>query len=72
MNSYFKKYFYVVRMTWIQALEYKANAIVGTFAIFSGLAIEFFIWKQVFQTQDLQEIRGFTFNGLMTYIFLCI
>jgi len=72
MNSYFKKYFYVVRMTWIQALEYKANAIVGTFAIFSGLAIEFFIWKQVFQTQDLQEIRGFTFNGLMTYIFLCM
>ena len=69
MNSYLKKYFSVVRMTWIQALEYKANAIVGTFAIFSGLAIEFLIWKQVFQTQDLQEIRGFTFNGLMAYIF---
>ena len=72
MNSYLKKYFSVVRMTWIQALEYKANAIVGTFAIFSGLAIEFLIWKQVFQAQDLQEIRGFTFNGLMTYIFLCM
>ena len=57
MNSYLKKYFSVVRMTWIQALEYKANAIVGTFAIFSGLAIEFLIWKQVFQAQDLQEIR---------------
>ena len=72
MNSYLKKYFSVVRMTWIQALEYKANAIVGTFAIFSGLAIEFLIWKQVFQAQDLQEIRGFTFNGLMAYIFLCM
>ena len=59
-------------MTWIQALEYKANAIVGTFAIFSGLIIEYLIWDQVFETQGVSEIRGFTFNGLMAYIFLCM
>jgi ABC-2 type transport system permease protein len=57
-------------MTWIQALEYKANTVVGTFAIFSGLVIEFLIWKQIFETQGLEEIRGFTFSGLMVYIFL--
>jgi len=57
-------------MTWIQALEYKANTVVGTFAIFSGLAIEFLIWKQIFETQGLDEINGFTFAGLITYIFL--
>ena len=72
MKSWFGKYFSVVRMTWIQTLEYKANAIVGLFAIFSGLIIEFLIWRQVFNTQGLSEIRGFTFNGLMAYIFLCM
>ena len=72
MKSWIDKYLSVVRMTWIQSLEYKANTIVGTFAIFSGLAIEFLIWKQVFQTQAISEIRDFTFNGLMAYIFLCM
>ena len=69
MKSWIDKYLSVVRMTWIQSLEYKANTIVGTFAIFSGLAIEFLIWKQIFQTQGISEIRGFTFNGLI-YFFM--
>ena len=72
MKAWFEKYFSVLRMTWIQILEYKANSIVGVFAIFSGLIIEYFIWWQVFQTQGLSEIRGFTFKGLMVYIFLCM
>ena len=59
-------------MTWVQTLEYKANAIVGTFAIFSGLLIEFLIWSQVFQSRNVSEIRGFTLNSLMVYIFLCM
>jgi len=41
MKSWIDKYLSVVRMTWIQSLEYKANTIVGTFAIFSGLALNF-------------------------------
>ena len=72
MTSWLVKYFSVIRLTWIQTLEYKANAIVGAFAIFSGLIIEFLIWKQVFEAQELNEIRGFTFSGLMAYIFLCM
>ena len=72
MKPWFVKYFSVIRMTWIQTLEYKANAIVGTFAIFSGLIIEFLIWRQVFLAQNISEIKGFTFNGLMAYIFLCM
>lgn len=72
MIAWVSKYFSVIKMTWVQTLEYKANAIVGAFAIFSGLLIEFLIWKQVFQMQNLTEIRGFTFNGLMVYIFLCM
>ena len=61
-----------MRMTWIEALEYKANAIVGTFAIFSGLIIEYLIWTQVFESRGVEQIRGFSFNGLMAYIFLCM
>jgi len=72
MKGWIEKYLSVIRMTWIQTLEYKANTIVGAFAIFSGLAIEFLIWKQVFQAQGATEIRGFTFNGLIAYIFLCM
>ena len=70
MKYYLIKYFAVMRMTWIQTLEYKANALVGTFAIFSGLIIEYLIWSQVFESRNLTEIRGFTFNGMMAYIFL--
>ena len=72
MRVWISKYFSVVKMTWVQTLEYKSNAIVGAFAIFSGLLIEFLIWKQVFQIQGITEIRGFTFLGLMVYIFLCM
>ena len=57
-------------MNWIQALEYKANLFVGLFAIFSGLLIEFIIWKQIFITQGLTEVRGFSFQRLMVFIFL--
>ena len=66
------KYFSIIKITWIQTLEYRMNAIVGTFAIFSGLLIEYFIWFYIFQAQGISEIRGFTFNSLMVYIFLCM
>ncbi len=65
-----KKYAYIIKMTWIQALEYKANTLVGAFAIFSGLIIEYLIWNQIYSTEGVVEIRGFTFPGLMVYIFL--
>ena len=45
------KYLSVVRMTWIQALEYKSNLFVGLFAIFSGLLIEYLVWKYIFISQ---------------------
>lgn len=65
-----KKYFSVIRMTWIQALEYKANLYVGVFAIFSGLLIEYLIWKQIFVTRGESTIRGFELNQLIAFIFL--
>ena len=57
-------------MTWIQALEYKANLYVGIFAIFSGLFIEYLIWKQIFISRGEISIRGFEFNQLIAFIFL--
>ena len=57
-------------MTWIQALEYKANLYVGIFAIFSGLLIEFLIWKQIYITRGESTIRGFELNQLIAFIFL--
>ena len=53
------KYISVLRTNWIQALEYRANALVGILAILSGLCIEYQIWN-------------FEFNELIVFIFLSI
>ena len=66
------KYLAVLRMNWIQALEYRANALVGLIAILSGLFIEYQIWGLIFETQGISSVKGFTFSGLMVFIFLSI
>lgn len=66
------KYFAVLRTNWIQALEYRANALVGVIAIMSGLFIEYQIWSLIFITQGYQSIKGFTFEELIVFIFLSI
>ena len=35
------KYFSILRINWIHSLEYRANALIGLFAILSGLFIEY-------------------------------
>ena len=67
-----QKYSAVLKINWIQALEYRANALVGIIAIFSGLLIEYQIWSLIFTSQNLTEVRGFSFNELMVFIFLSI
>ena len=66
------KYLSVLRMNWIQALEYRANALVGVIAIVSGLFIEYQIWSLIFISQGLESIKGFSFQELMIFIFLSI
>ena len=43
-----KKYTAVLKINWIQALEYRANAVVGVIAILSGLLIYRFLRKRRF------------------------
>ena len=66
------KYLAVLRTNWIQALEYRANAIVGLVAIVSGLFIEYQIWDLIFKTKGVSTINGFTFNELIVFIYLSI
>ena len=66
------KYTAVMRMTWIQALEYKSNTIVGIFAIFTGILIEFLLWDRIYETRGLEVINGYTLNQLMVYIFFAL
>ena len=70
MKTAVVKYYTVIRMTWIQALEYKSNTIVGLFAVFSGILIEYILWKQIYETRGVTIINGFTLHQLMVYIFL--
>ena len=72
------KYFSVLRINWIHSLEYRANAIIGLFAIFSGLFIEYQIWSLIFENSNYTTIpfqgsdKDFTFIQLIVFIFLSI
>jgi ABC-2 type transport system permease protein len=72
MRVAISKYYTVMRMTWIQALEYKANTIVGLFAVLSGVLIEYILWDRIYETRGVEIINGFTFNQLIVYIFFGI
>ena len=67
---YLEKYCAVIKMTWIQTLEYRANLYVGLFSIISGIFIEYLVWKQIFIANGDNLIRGFTLNELIAFIFL--
>ena len=66
------KYISVLRTNWIQALEYRANALVGILAILSGLFIEYQIWYLIFESKGYTTIKNFEFNELIVFIFLSI
>ena len=68
MILWYKKYSSILRASIITALEYKANSMVGLFAILSGLLVEYLIWSMVYETQT--TIDGWAFNRLIAYIFL--
>ena len=71
MLVWFKKYSSILRASIITALEYKANSVVGLFAILSGLLIEYLIWSMIYSSQSsAYTIDGWTFNRLIAYIFL--
>ena len=72
MQTIIKKYSAVLKINWIQALEYRANALVGVVAIISGLFIEYQIWSLIFESQNLTNVNGFQFRELMIFIFLSI
>ena len=66
------KYISVLRTNWIQALEYRANALVGVLAILSGLFIEYQIWDLIFKAKGYTTVKNFEFNELIVFIFLSI
>ena len=72
------KYFSILRINWIHSLEYRANALIGLFAILSGLFIEYQIWSLIFESNEQSKIPmsgsadGFTFEQLIIFIFLSI
>ena len=66
------KYVAVLRTNWVQALEYRANAVVGVIAIMSGLFIEYQIWSLIYSVQGYKTVKGFTFDELIVFIFLSI
>jgi ABC-2 type transport system permease protein len=72
------KYFSILRINWINALEYRANALIGLFAILSGLFIEYQIWSLIFSSNNQTTIsmagasNPYNFNQLIVFIFLSI
>ena len=72
------KYFSILRINWVHALEYRGNALIGLFAILSGLFIEYQIWALIFESNNQSPIpmsgtsEDFSFNRLIVFIFLSI
>ena len=71
------KYLSILRINWIHALEYRANALIGLFAILSGLFIEYQIWSLIFESNNTAikmsgTAKQFSFEQLMVFIFLSI
>ena len=72
------KYLSILRINWIHSLEYRANALIGLFAILSGLFIEYQIWSLIFDTNNQSPIsmsgtsEAFSFDRLIVFIFLSI
>ena len=72
------KYFSILRINWIHSLEYRANVLIGLFAILSGLFIEYQIWSLIFDSNNYSMIAmegvetGYTFKQLIVFIFLSI
>ena len=72
------KYLSILRINWVHALEYRANALIGLFAILSGLFIEYQIWSLIFSQNNYSSINidgvssGYSFNQLIVFIFLSI
>ena len=72
------KYLSILRINWINTLEYRANALIGLFAILSGLFIEYQIWTLIFDSNGYSTIdmsgtsKKFTFDQLIVFIFLSI
>ena len=61
MILWYKKYSSILRASVITALEYKANSMVGLFAILSGLLVEYLIWSMVYSSENTgQTIQGIT------------
>ena len=51
MLTWFRKYSSILRASIITALEYKANSVVGLFAILTGLFIEYLIWSMIYTSE---------------------
>jgi len=72
------KYLSILRINWIHSLEYRANALIGLFAILSGLFIEYQIWSLIFSANKYSVIQmegveaGYSFKQLIVFIFLSI
>ena len=72
------KYLSILRINWIHSLEYRANALIGLFAILSGLFIEYQIWSLIFSQNNYSSINmdgvnsGYSFEQLIVFIFLSI
>ena len=72
------KYFSILRINWVHSLEYRANALIGLFAVLSGLFIEYQIWSLIFDSNNYSIIamdgaeKGYSFEQLIIFIFLSI
>ena len=70
MSSFLRKYLPFTKAQVQEFLNYRAHAIVWVLMEFFVLALQYFIWKAVFDNSTSLVIRGFSFEAMVTYILI--
>jgi len=70
MSSYIRKYIPFAKAEIQEFITYRAQAVVWVLMEFFYLALQFYIWKAIFENSTSDVISGYTFEGMVTYVFL--
>lgn len=63
-----KKYLSLLRCGFLEAITYKKNFLVSMLANFLQVIILYYVWRSVFQYQEL--VNGYTWENMKQYVFI--
>lgn len=62
-----QKYHRIFQMGLKNAMEYRANFLLGIFSVIFPVTIQFFLWKAVFSAAGKGTMYGYSYHGMIAY-----